>query len=62
MAMYPELRFLLLEMEGNLYNHPNGFTSVYCHLQKATDGDDYIQKAHYKGTVIFWNWVVSKTE
>jgi hypothetical protein len=29
--------------------HPNGFTSVYCHLQKATDAiDDYIQKLHYK--------------
>lgn len=29
--------------------HPNGYTSVYCHLQKTTDAiDDYIQKAHYK--------------
>ncbi|MGO4818955.1 M23 family metallopeptidase [Flavobacterium sp. W22_SRS_FP1] len=29
--------------------HPNGFTSVYCHLQKATDAiNDYIHKAHYK--------------
>jgi murein DD-endopeptidase MepM/ murein hydrolase activator NlpD len=29
--------------------HPNGFTSVYCHLQKATDEiENYIKKAHYK--------------
>jgi murein DD-endopeptidase MepM/ murein hydrolase activator NlpD len=29
--------------------HPNGFTSVYCHLQKPTDAiNDYIQKAHYE--------------
>jgi murein DD-endopeptidase MepM/ murein hydrolase activator NlpD len=29
--------------------HPNGFTSVYCHLQKATDAiESYIEKAHYK--------------
>jgi murein DD-endopeptidase MepM/ murein hydrolase activator NlpD len=29
--------------------HPNGFTSVYCHLQKTTDAiNDYIQKSHYK--------------
>lgn len=29
--------------------HPNGYTSVYCHLQKTTDAiDEYIQKAHYK--------------
>lgn len=29
--------------------HPNGFTSVYCHLQKATDAiGNYIKKAHYK--------------
>ncbi|WP_413999120.1 M23 family metallopeptidase [Flavobacterium sp. W1B] len=29
--------------------HPNGYTSVYCHLQKTTDAiDDYIMKAHYK--------------
>ena len=29
--------------------HPNGFTSVYCHLQKGTDAiENYIKKAHYK--------------
>ncbi|WP_369753298.1 M23 family metallopeptidase [Flavobacterium sp. WC2409] len=29
--------------------HPNGFTSVYCHLQKATDEiESYIKKGHYK--------------
>jgi murein DD-endopeptidase MepM/ murein hydrolase activator NlpD len=29
--------------------HPNGFTSVYCHLQNATGAiDEYIKKAHYK--------------
>jgi murein DD-endopeptidase MepM/ murein hydrolase activator NlpD len=29
--------------------HPNGFTSVYCHLQNATGAiDKYIKKAHYK--------------
>ncbi len=29
--------------------HPNGFTSVYCHLQKATGAiAEYIQKTHYK--------------
>jgi hypothetical protein len=29
--------------------HPNGFTSVYCHLQKGTDAiESYIQKTHYK--------------
>src|SRR3970040_793269 len=28
---------------------PNGFTSVYCHLQKGTDAiENYIKKAHYK--------------
>jgi murein DD-endopeptidase MepM/ murein hydrolase activator NlpD len=28
--------------------HPNGFTSVYCHLQKATDAiDNFIKKAQY---------------
>jgi murein DD-endopeptidase MepM/ murein hydrolase activator NlpD len=28
--------------------HPNGFTSVYCHLQRTTDAIDiYINKAHY---------------
>ena len=30
-------------------NHPNGFTTVYCHLQTATGGiEDYIKKTHYK--------------
>lgn len=29
--------------------HPNGFTSVYGHLQKATDTiEDFIKKTHYK--------------
>ncbi|CAM2906676.1 M23 family metallopeptidase [Flavobacterium frigoris] len=29
--------------------HPNGFTSVYCHLQKGTDAiESYIKKTHYK--------------
>lgn len=29
--------------------HPNGYTSVYCHLQQTTDAiEDYIKKAHYK--------------
>lgn len=29
-------------------NHPNGFTSVYGHLQKATDSiESYIKKTHY---------------
>lgn len=29
--------------------HPNGFTSVYCHLQKATgEIENYIKKSHYK--------------
>ncbi|MFV5689113.1 M23 family metallopeptidase [Flavobacterium sp. ZT3R25] len=28
--------------------HPNGFTSVYGHLQRANDGiEDYIKKSHY---------------
>ncbi|MFV5695085.1 M23 family metallopeptidase [Flavobacterium sp. LB3P122] len=28
--------------------HPNGYTSVYGHLQKANDGiEDYIKKSHY---------------
>lgn len=28
--------------------HPNGFTTVYCHLQKATDDiETYIKKTHY---------------
>jgi hypothetical protein len=32
-----------------IYITPNGFTSVYCHLQKTTDAiNDYIQKSHYK--------------
>lgn len=30
-------------------NHPNGITTVYCHLQKAAgDIEEYIKKAHYK--------------
>jgi hypothetical protein len=30
-------------------NHPNGFTSVYGHLQSATDSiESYIRKIHYK--------------
>ncbi|REG94072.1 M23 family metallopeptidase [Flavobacterium aquicola] len=30
-------------------DHPNGFTSVYGHLQKATDSiESYIKKTHYK--------------
>ncbi|SHL83341.1 Peptidase family M23 [Flavobacterium flevense] len=30
-------------------NHPNGFTTVYCHLQNATGAiADYIKKAQYK--------------
>jgi murein DD-endopeptidase MepM/ murein hydrolase activator NlpD len=30
-------------------DHPNGFTSVYGHLQKATDSiESFIKKAHYK--------------
>ncbi len=30
-------------------NHPNGFTSVYCHLQKGNGViEDYIKKAQYK--------------
>lgn len=30
-------------------NHPNGFTTVYCHLQTATAAiEKYIKKAHYK--------------
>ncbi|MFL9830931.1 M23 family metallopeptidase [Flavobacterium sp. ST-87] len=30
-------------------NHPNGFTTVYCHLQTATGAiADYIKKAQYK--------------
>jgi len=29
--------------------HPNGFTSVYCHLQKATGAvEDFVKKSHYK--------------
>lgn len=29
--------------------HPNGYTSVYCHLQKATaEIENYIKSAHYK--------------
>ncbi|PKH68087.1 M23 family peptidase [Flavobacterium sp. ALD4] len=29
--------------------HPNGYTSVYCHLQKGTDAiESYIEKTHYK--------------
>jgi ribosomal protein L32E len=28
--------------------HPNGYTSVYCHLQKGTDAISYIQATHYK--------------
>jgi len=29
--------------------HPNGFTSVYCHLQKGVGAiENYIEKAHYK--------------
>ena len=29
--------------------HPNGYTTVYCHLQRTTDAiEDYIKKAHYK--------------
>jgi len=30
-------------------DHPNGYTTVYCHLQTATGAiEDYIKKAHYK--------------
>ncbi|MEO8253563.1 MAG: M23 family metallopeptidase [Flavobacterium sp.] len=30
-------------------NHPNGFTTVYCHLQTATGAiENYIKKTHYK--------------
>ncbi|MBA0884114.1 M23 family metallopeptidase [Flavobacterium undicola] len=30
-------------------NHPNGFTTVYCHLQTATAAiEEYIKKTHYK--------------
>ena len=30
-------------------NHPNGFTTVYCHLQTATGAiEAYIKKTHYK--------------
>jgi len=30
-------------------DHPNGYTSVYGHLQRATDSiEDYIKKTHYK--------------
>lgn len=30
-------------------NHPNGFTSVYCHLQSGNGViEDFIKKAHYK--------------
>ncbi len=30
-------------------NHPNGYTTVYCHLQTGTgEIEDYIKKTHYK--------------
>jgi hypothetical protein len=31
-----------------LYNTSNGYTSVYCHLQKGLMLSSYIQATHYK--------------